>query len=70
MQFDHGVISGKSHELGYECGWAFLACQEARLYDANVAFVGLNPGGPGGHVYKEIWSLPQNAFTTEPNFNC
>ena len=39
----------KAYEaLGYQMGWAFLITPEARLRDAKVAIVGLNPGGNSG----------------------
>lgn len=47
-------------ELGYQMGWAFLITPEARLRDANVAIVGLNPGGDSG---GPAWDCAEgNAF--------
>ena len=40
--------------LGYQSGWTFMMTREARLYDATVCLVGLNPGGR--HLGPGIWS--------------
>jgi hypothetical protein len=49
--------------LGYSLGWTFLMVPEARLRDAPVCLVGLNPGGHGG---DELWSCENgNAYYKE-----
>lgn len=49
-----GAIQAKYDELGYEFSWFFMMTEEARLYDAQVALVGLNPGG--GHWDPPVWA--------------
>lgn len=55
--------------LDYRHGWTFLMTPEARLRDARVAFVGLNPGGGGEgdtHAYGGVWDCPDgNAYFRE-----
>jgi uracil-DNA glycosylase len=66
--FSHQVIDQKYRDLGFEKGWTFLACSEARLFDAKIALVGLNPGGGGvgdDYAYAGNWSCNQNAFYDE-----
>lgn len=64
------LIQSKYDELGLTKGWTFLACDERRLRDAQVAFVGTNPGGGGegdDYAYQGIWSCQENAFCSEPS---
>lgn len=61
------VIEAEYDRLGMTLGWRFLMCPEARLDEADVAIVTLNPGGnrrvdtdwsqEGGNAYViESWS--------------
>ena len=68
--FDAGVIDAKYRELGYQKGWNFLACREERLRDAEVAIVGLNPGGGGDgddYAYTGVWSCTNNSYCNDPS---
>lgn len=68
--FSYQVIDQKYRELGFEKGWTFLACSEARLHDAKIGLVGLNPGGGGvgdEYAYAGNWSCNENAFYDEPS---
>lgn len=61
------AIANEHDRLGMTLGWRFLMCPEARLRDAEVAVVTLNPGGTrrvdtewsqerGNAYYIEGWS--------------
>ena len=61
MTFTRQDIDAEYHRLGYQRGWSFMACPEARLRDARVAIVGLNPGGGGpgdNYQYQGLWDEP------------
>lgn len=50
--------------LGYKLGWRFMMCPEAAMRTANVAIVGLNPGGHKHH--GPTWSAEDgNAYWIE-----
>jgi hypothetical protein len=57
-------IAAEYGRLGYRLGWTFMMAPEARLRDAPVCLVGLNPGGsePG----EALWSCEDgNAYYRE-----
>lgn len=55
-------------DLGYKQGWTFLLCPEARLDDARVAIVGLNPAGT--YEGDGQWDCPEgNVFYTQRSAN-
>lgn len=57
-------IQREYDRLGYRHGWTFLMTPEARLHDAKVCLVGLNPGGD--HTGAGLWSCEQgNAYNVE-----
>jgi hypothetical protein len=66
MTITRDSIAARYRALGYQKGWGFVACPEKRLYEAEVAIVGLNPGGGGADdafVYSEVWDTPEgNAY--------
>lgn len=47
-------IDAEYERLGYRLGWSFMTTPEARLNDAKVCLVGLNPGG--SHAGCGLWS--------------
>ena len=53
-------IQAEYDRLGYKAGWSFMYGPEARMRDANVAFVGLNPAGPEDSGRN--WDFPANAY--------
>ena len=58
---DASDIQAEYDRLGYDLGWTFMMTPAARLHDAKVCLVGLNPGGgdPGDH----LWSVEEgNAY--------
>ena len=66
MTFDD--IDEAYERLGYGAGWTFMMTKEARLLDAKVCLVGLNPGGSddGDESYDRVWSSEQgNAYYCE-----
>jgi hypothetical protein len=66
--FDSDVIATEYERLGYRHGWTFMMTPEARMRDAAVAFIGLNPGGGGpgdNHEYAQTWDCSGNAYFTE-----
>jgi hypothetical protein len=57
-------IQREYERLEYQLGWSFLLCPQARLDDAKVAIVGLNPGG--SDVGDGQWDAPEgNVFYTQ-----
>lgn len=67
--FTRDDIEAAYKALGYEKGWTFMACPEARLRSAEVVLVGMNPGGGGANdpwEYGGTWDVPEgNAYYTE-----
>lgn len=67
--FDRDVIQAEYERLGYSRGWSFMATPERALREAQVAFVGLDPGGGGDadkYEYGELWDFPEgNAYFME-----
>jgi len=67
--YERDDLAADYARLGYRHGWTFLMTRAARLRDARVAFVGLNPGGGGAgddHPYEETWDQPLgNAYFVE-----
>ena len=67
--FSAATIEAEYQRLGGTKGWTFLMCPEARVATADVAFVGLNPGGGGDadiYVYGGSWDvLGGNAYSIE-----
>ena len=61
---DASDVQAEYDRLGYDLGWTFMMTPAARLHDAKVCLVGLNPGGgdPGDH----LWSVEDgNAYFHE-----
>jgi hypothetical protein len=60
-------VSTEYRKLGYSLGWTFMMTPAARLLDARVCLVGLNPGG--GEAGDELWSCEDgNAYNVEKNW--
>lgn len=63
------MIQAEYERLGYNRGWSFMATPELTMRKAEVAFVGLNPGGGGEQdtfEYQAIWDFPGgNAYFNE-----
>ena len=62
-------IQAEYERLGYDKGWTFMACPEARLTEAEVVLVGMNPGGGSDrdtYAYGGTWDVPGgNAYYIE-----
>ncbi|UPG72841.1 hypothetical protein MVG78_01175 [Roseomonas gilardii subsp. gilardii] len=57
-------IDAEYKRLGYRLGWSFMATPAARMNDAEVCLVGLNPGG--SHEGLGLWSSEAgNAYHEE-----
>lgn len=67
-------VQAEYDRLGYGLGWTFMMTPAARLYDAKVCLVGLNPGGgePGGRLwsveegnsyFSERWGKPEDTYS-------
>lgn len=67
--FDQDQLQAEYVRLGHGHGWTFMMTPEGTLRDAQVAFVGLNPGGGGPndtHEYGGSWDSPKgNAYFVE-----
>lgn len=67
--FSASDIEGAYRELGHEYGWSFMGTPADRLLNADVVFVGLNPGGggPGDNCdYGHHWDFAgENAYFEE-----
>jgi hypothetical protein len=66
QELTSAAITAEHDRLGMKLGWRFLMCSEARLKDAKVAIITLNPGGTrrvdtewsqerGNAYYIESW---------------
>lgn len=69
LSLNRETIQAEYERLGYTKGWNFLACREERLRDAQIAIVGLNPGGGGdkddGYSWRGVWSCQNNSFCVD-----
>lgn len=58
------AIQAEYERLGYKAGWSFMYTPAARLHDAEIALVGLNPGGDEGDAGH--WDHPEgNAYANQ-----
>lgn len=67
-EFNSATIQAEYQRLGYRHGWTFMATPASTLQKAEVALVGLNPGGGGPtdtYAYGGLWDSPTgNAYFT------
>ena len=65
-EFNHDAIQAAYHDLGYRYGWTFMMNPERTMREADVAFIGLNPGGGGEKdewAHEGVWAVPSgNAY--------
>lgn len=57
-EFTKRDIDQAYRDLGHRWGWSFMGVPSERLHSAQVAFVGLNPGGGGEkdtYPYGHLW---------------
>jgi hypothetical protein len=64
--YNRDVVQAAYQDLGYQYGWTFMMTPEHTLREAEVAFIGLNPGGgepDDQYRYDGIWSVEEgNAY--------
>lgn len=61
---DRETIEAEYNRLGYEAFWSFMYTPAERLHDADIALIGLNPGGCKGDTGH--WDNPKgNSYAIE-----
>lgn len=66
LSLEKADIDAEYDRLKFGHGYSFLLCDEARLTDADVAIVGLNPGGREDFDgYQKNWATSGNAYFDE-----